>query len=98
MWQQNLWKVLSSSTGCPSPLLAIETRSSSATSSKNFSGCWAPNCSLVLHTTRKRMARRKSSIVASNNIYGVSFISGHRNGVPTYLGLNIGITQHTIFR
>ena len=98
MWHKNLWKALLSSTGCPSPLLAIQIRSSSATFGRNFSRCRAPNCNSVPYTTHKQMAKRKSSIVASNSIYGVLFTSGHGYGVPTYLGLNIGITQHTIFR
>ncbi|RVW89456.1 hypothetical protein CK203_046821 [Vitis vinifera] len=86
---KNLWKALLSSTGCPSPLLAIQIRSSSATFGRNFSRCRAPNCNSVPYTTHKQMAKRKSSIVASNSIYGVLFTSGHGYGVPTYLGLNI---------
>ncbi|RVW34662.1 hypothetical protein CK203_106429 [Vitis vinifera] len=38
---------------------------------RNFSRCRAPNCNSVPYTTHKQMAKRKSSIVASNSIYGV---------------------------
>ncbi|KAL6334494.1 hypothetical protein AAG906_016041 [Vitis piasezkii] len=84
MWQKNLLKALSSFTGCPSQLLAIGIRFSSAIFGKNSSKC--------------RMAKRKSSTVALNSIYDVLFISGPGNGVHTYLGLNIGTIQHTTFQ
>jgi type III secretory pathway component EscS len=43
------------------------------------------------------MAKQKSSITPSSNIFGVLFISGHENGVATYLGLSIVIIQHITF-
>jgi len=83
---------------CSSPLLVIGAQFSSVTSGKNSSGCRVPNFNSVMHTTNIRMARYKLSIDASSNIYGVSFISGQKNGVTTYLEWSIGIIPHTIFR
>lgn len=93
LWQRNLWKASLSFTACPNQLLVIGTQSSSVISRKNFSSIRAPNYSSVPHTTY----RRKLSIAASSNIFGVLFISGHENGVAIFLGRNIGIIRHTIF-
>jgi len=46
---------------CPSPLSVIGTPFSSATSGKSSSRCLVPNFGSVQHTTRRRMARKRSS-------------------------------------
>jgi hypothetical protein len=74
---------------CSSPLLVIVTSSSSVTSSKNFLRCRTPHYSLVLYTIRRRMAKQKSSITVSSNIFGVLFISCHKNDAATCWGIRL---------
>lgn len=92
-----MWKTSSSfMKSMPNFIISDRNSSSSVTSSKNFSICRTPNYCWVLHTIRKWMAKQKLSIATSSNIFSVLFISGHKNGAATYLGLSIGIIQHII--